>query len=162
MLRSHDEWSLIFPIKRTRHMGPNHEIHGYPRMGWTWALPLRRKTKRQQNLKWDSPNSRFSGFSIGISHKVLGVSVADFHEQNSRNVWQVWRQLMERYLNTETAFDPLNACNFDGIWLDQTEKCVTYIQNTYISFIYIYTYMYKHCKHYFFLHICKHHRHYLQ
>ena len=24
---------------------------------------------------------------------------------------QVWRQLMERYLNTETAFDPLNACN---------------------------------------------------
>ena len=76
-------------------------------------------------------------------------------------VWQVWRQLMERYLNTETAFDPLNACHFDGIWLDQAEKCVTYIQNTYTSIYILYTYMYKYCNTLFFLHICKHHRHYL-
>lgn len=75
-------------------------------------------------------------------------------------VWQVWRQLMERYLNTETAFDPLNACNFDGIWLDQTEKCVTYIQNKYIYISYIYVYV-QVLYTLLLLHICKHHTHYL-
>ena len=42
------------------------------------------------DVSWDSPDSMVSSL-----------------------LWemQVWRQLMERYLNTETAFDPLNACN---------------------------------------------------
>ena len=63
----------------------------------------------------------------------------DFHtpryiHNNFQGFLQVWRQLMERHLNTEAAFDPLNACALG--WLSGTgavevsvEKYVENISN---------------------------------